>query len=569
MPHSPTATGTGDLPGAGLVPLLTTLLADLLGTEIEPDQDFFAAGGDSLTAIQLCSAAGAQGLELRLADVLVAPTVQQWADLLADRAAGDAPAAASGTAESARVPLTPTLHDFLEEFGSTRHHRNLVGVFRPLPAVGELELPAIDLAALERALARLVARRDSFRLRIRPDGAGWRQESVAAGAAVVPVERYRYEGEPADGPAYVEELASAAQRRLDLGDGPTGRVLAVESPGFTRLVLILHHLVADGLSWPLLVGELGEYYEQERAGLPVELPAAGSFADWAAAAVGRAGRPEARAEQQWWVDQPWEQAAPLPLDHPELRGSSTAAAEVFEWTELDPARTAALAEAVRRRPELTLPDVLLAALAAACDWAEGRPVLLKTVGHGRPAWPGTAPEATTGWFSTHCPLLLPTGGADSAERLAAAVAARTAVGEGGTGFGLARYLGPPEVRAELAARVSWDAAIDFNYLGTLRASAAGPFEELDEPAGRIFDPAHLVPCPIRLTSYLAEGSLVTRWMTSGPLWERSTVHRMQRRYLAALEDLAALLGAETAHPAAVADQADGADHADHDERTTS
>jgi len=55
--------------------------------------------------------------------------------------------------------------------------------------------------------------------------------------------------------------ADARRRRFDLGNGPAMRFLLVEMPGPRwRLVIVAHHIVIDGWSLPLFVGELITLY---------------------------------------------------------------------------------------------------------------------------------------------------------------------------------------------------------------------------------------------------------------------------------------------------------------------
>lgn len=65
----------------------------------------------------------------------------------------------------------------------------------------------------------------------------------------------------------LEWLADQAQGSLGLEHGPLLRAVLFELPGGEqRLLLVVHHLVVDGVSWRILLEDLQEAYRQLLAG---------------------------------------------------------------------------------------------------------------------------------------------------------------------------------------------------------------------------------------------------------------------------------------------------------------
>ncbi|MCZ7019437.1 condensation domain-containing protein, partial [Salmonella enterica] len=61
--------------------------------------------------------------------------------------------------------------------------------------------------------------------------------------------------------AELEALGEEAQRSLDLSQGPLLRaVLVGMADGSQRLLLVIHHLVVDGVSWRILLEDLQTAY---------------------------------------------------------------------------------------------------------------------------------------------------------------------------------------------------------------------------------------------------------------------------------------------------------------------
>ena len=97
-------------------------------------------------------------------------------------------------------------------------------------------------------------------------------------------------------------VAEAAQRSLDLAEGPLLRAVLVERwDGTQRLLLAIHHLVVDGVSWRILLEDLQAAYGQAVAGEPIALPeTSSSFGAWGRALQAHAASPELLAELPYW-----------------------------------------------------------------------------------------------------------------------------------------------------------------------------------------------------------------------------------------------------------------------------
>ena len=72
----------------------------------------------------------------------------------------------------------------------------------------------------------------------------------------------------------IEAAAAHAQTTLDYIEGPVWRAVYFDcgSQRPARLLLAIHHLAVDGVSWRILLEDLERSYQQERAGEPGKLP---------------------------------------------------------------------------------------------------------------------------------------------------------------------------------------------------------------------------------------------------------------------------------------------------------
>ena len=96
-----------------------------------------------------------------------------------------------------------------------------------------------------------------------------------------------------------EEAVVAARSRLNPAAGVMLSALWVAPTG--QLVVIVHHLAVDGVSWRILLEDLNIAWAQHRGGQQVVLPAGGtSFARWASLLAEHAHRPDVVEQAEAW-----------------------------------------------------------------------------------------------------------------------------------------------------------------------------------------------------------------------------------------------------------------------------
>jgi amino acid adenylation domain-containing protein/non-ribosomal peptide synthase protein (TIGR01720 family) len=492
---------------------LAAIWAEVLKVErVGIHDNFFELGGDSILSIQIVARATRAGLRLTPRDLFEHPTVAELAELAV---AGAAPAAqAEQGLVTGAVPLTPLQRRFFAAEPAEPHHFNL-------PLLLSVS-PDLDPALLARAVRHLALHHDALRLRFRRGENGWEQ-AIAGIEALPRLTHLDLTGVPAERrvPA-LEAAAAALQGSLDLGHGPLLRAaffaLAPGEPG--RLLLALHHLAVDGVSWRILLEDLETACHQLAAGEPVRLPAkTTSFKQWAE-------RLRERAETPAAPDRP---APLLPVDFPATGANTMAVARSLALT-LDAEETRALLTEVPAVYRTRINDVLLAALALACSrWSGERSVLVELEGHGRDAedLPGIDLSRTVGWLTAVEPVLIDTGDAPE-----------VAGASGAAGAGALLKSVKEQLRA--GARPALPAAeIGFNYLGQL--DLVLPEDSLFQPAvespGPAVSPRGVRPHLLDLNAGVVDGRLRTAWTWSSAVHRAETIERLAAGYQQALREI--------------------------------
>ncbi|HGP0163921.1 TPA: non-ribosomal peptide synthase/polyketide synthase [Pseudomonas aeruginosa] len=492
---------------------LAEIWQDLLGVErVGLDDNFFSLGGDSIVSIQVVSRARQAGLQLSPRDLFQHQNIRS----LALAAKAGAATAEQGPA-SGEVALAPVQRWFFERAIPNRQHWNqslLLQARQPL-----------DGDRLGRALERLQAQHDALRLRFREERGAWHQ--AYAEQAGEPLWRRQAGSEEV-----LLALCEEAQRSLDLEQGPLLRALLVDmADGSQRLLLVIHHLAVDGVSWRILLEDLQRLYADLDADLG---PRSSSYQAWSRHLHEQAG---ARLDElDYWQAQLHDAPHALPCENP--HGALENRHERKLVLTLDAERTRQLLQEAPAAYRTQVNDLLLTALArATCRWSGDASVLVQLEGHGREDL-GEAIDLsrTVGWFTSLFPLRL-TPAADLGESLKAIKEQLRGVPDKGVGYGLLRYLAGEEAATRLAALPQ--PRITFNYLGRFdrQFDGAALLVPATESAGAAQDPCAPLANWLSIEGQVYGGELSLHWSFSREMFAEATVQRLVDDYARELHAL--------------------------------
>ncbi|MER6115888.1 amino acid adenylation domain-containing protein [Streptomyces sp. NPDC001743] len=575
VPERPAATRPGGQPRTAPERVLCDVFTSVLRSpSVRTDDDFFALGGDSILSIQLVSRVREAGLAVTPRDVFVHRTPEAIAAVATPLGQTAAAPAEQGTGE---MPPTPIAAWLLERPGGTDGY-NQSGVLRtPVGADGDTLVAALQL---------LIDHHDMLRLRVSRPAAGEPVlEALPPGAVEARSRFTRIDIAGLDAEAARVAVTAAGEQargRLRPADGNVLEAVWGDAGPHSRgrLLLVVHHLAVDAVSWRILAADLARTWQtvteaadtdERRAPAPA-LPAVTTpYRAWAHLLTSQARSAAREAELPLWqgvLSTPDPQLGYRPLD-PHL---DTADGTRTLVTHLPATWAKSLLTTAPSAFHAGVDDVLLTGLAlAVCCWRaeraagpggsrpDGTPVLLDLEGHGREQIADHLDlSRTVGWFTSLYPVRLDPGPLDARDpaRFDAALVERAVkrvkeqlrtVPDHGVGYGMLRHLNPG-TRPGLATAA--EPQIGFNYLGRYAASQ-DPTDHtegadwdvlLDGGGPRSQDPDMPVHHVIDINAHtedLPDGPrLVTRWTWPSDLLKEEDVGALSEAFGRALRAIA-------------------------------
>lgn len=523
------------------------LVAEVIRTALElpddkalnADDDFLTLGGDSIAAIRTAAALRKRGLTIATRALFEARTIAGIAAAVGDAAASDAPPLAAVDSDRGATALGPVARALVDTVGADTRYCQATTIVLP------------DDADTERLTAVLTA------LQRRHPILGARLGTTAVGEPIfeIPLDAQLPEVRVADVAvdgdlgAPLREWTAVLGERIDPVAGPMWHAARVHGPTGGRLLLVIHHLVVDGVSWRILAEDLATMWTS-----PEMLGDTGtSLRAWDTSLVELAAQPRITDQLDLWANAGALPEVPVgrrPLD-PTVDRVPTVREVVVT---VDPDTLAALTTEVAPAFGCDLTDLQVAALVVAL--ADGRTdaaVSLTLERHGREEalFADADLSSTVGWFTTTYPITLDTAGSDVAASIRRVKERLGAIPDNGIGWGLLRRLNP-QTRETLAARPA--PAVSFNYMGRFvdpgaeRVAAPWlPAPEVDFLSVYAADRLQAAAVLDITTVALAEGErarLEAALRFPEGAIDRADVERIGRRWQAALTDAVDLVRRE-------------------------
>jgi phthiocerol/phenolphthiocerol synthesis type-I polyketide synthase E len=409
---------------------------------IDPDQNFFEIGGDSLIAIGIAMNATNQGLDLTPQDLYEYPTVSALAAAITARSAAGG-LADLPPSESVDPPVPPNIVGFLE------HGLRDAGCWR-VPLLLRINAE-VNVDAVQTVLTAVTNHHEALRVRIVERCGSFEQrfgdpvESVDLVELSLTGDSIRGSVEERDA---VLDVVRAQMSATDLS-GPVVRTAYVRDAqgGPCYLAISVHEMVVDGTSREILLTDIMTAFGQHLAGQQIALsPVTATWRDWSQRCATLTTHPAVLASRDYWLENATKTT--MHLADPHVTDPPGTGDLVRIGSTLRPEQTDDL-DRVRRLFQSSVEEILLGALSRSVARLHGEGVLAVTLaGDGRSVLkPDVDARRAVGPFATLYPFPLSCTGSAAATRVLEEIhSALEAVPHHGIGYGLLRYLYGPTAR---------------------------------------------------------------------------------------------------------------------------
>lgn len=435
-------------PANELQRLLVEAWSEMLGIPAGINDNFFELGGDSIKAIRISGKLFQQGYRLSVADILSCPSIEAQAACIS----ADSRQIAQ-LVEQGPVPLLPIQHAFFEHVFPERHHYNQCYMLHRDKRFEE--------AALKAVFNKIVRHHDMLRVSFHEE-----QQQVIQfvhdHVPEIPLRIVDMRGVP-DAEVKTRQIAQEVQMAMDLTCAPLLRLVLFRQDTTDQLLVCIHHLVVDEISWTILLEDINtlllQYEKKELLQLPLKTNA---YREWAVSLMTGAGQ-EALQHRYYWEQQQQLTTASWKPDY------SVAATEHDSDTleiKLDGETTGMLLTQANTAFNTRMEDLLICALGRTVHQTfQVDAYWLDRESHGRGQGEGPLDlSRTVGWFTSLCPLLLPAAASsDPADYIKTVKAQLREGSHRQLAYGQLRYLRPANEEADNALHIQ--PRIIFNYLG--------------------------------------------------------------------------------------------------------
>ncbi|MEL7005699.1 MAG: condensation domain-containing protein, partial [Bacteroidota bacterium] len=415
-------------PTSELEKTITNFCEDILGkTRVSTADSFFKLGGDSIKAIQLSSKMNTAGYRLEVADILKQPIISKLVQL-----AKPNKTVVNQEIISGEIPLTPIQHWFLDTPRKEYKHYNQAILLK-------LKQP-LNTIQLEQVAAKLQLHHDALRIIFSKVGRVWEQNNLSDDLKAEVGEYDLGTGKHAT--ERLEEITTDLQRTLDINQGPLMKMVLFHIDGEHRLLITVHHLVIDGVSWRIILQDIDMLITQLFAGDDLALPPkTSSFQSWSFLLQRYAKSQKIAAQREYWQKELSNYTPSLQRDFDSKENTvSSMASSGFK---LSNQLTTQLLTTAHNAYTSTINELLLSALVMSLNsmWISDN-ILIWLEGHGREKIDPTIDVTrTVGWFTTVFPVNFTTDKTHQWDNTIVGVKdkLRNIPGKG-LGFGVLKYL---------------------------------------------------------------------------------------------------------------------------------
>ncbi|MEX3625580.1 amino acid adenylation domain-containing protein, partial [Viridibacillus arvi] len=484
-----------EAPKTEMEKMLIEVWSKVLGvTNIGINDDFFNLGGDSIKAIQVSARVKNSGYFITLKDIFKNTTIKEMSKIVKE----NNNIIDQGLVEG-EVQLTPIQKMFFEEKGYDKNHCN--------QAVMLFKKDGFEESIIRKVFEAIVIHHDALRMEYKIVEDEIKQLNRGVHGSLFNLDVFDLSDENRTDYNNITDQCTKIQESMDINGGPLVKLGLFKTVEGDHLLIAIHHLVIDSVSWRIIFEDFGTAYNNILLGENVELPdKTTSFKEWASKQKEYGNSYNLKLEENYWLELGDVNIKELPKDNKvlqRLRKNS-----VSLTTSLEKDATEKLLKDVNKVYNTEINDILLTALAETISrWSGTDKILVNLESHGREEIIGEADiTRTIGWFTSVHPVLLEVNSNDISYDIKNIKDSLRRIPNKGVGYGILKYL--RNDRNENILSLNQKVEICFNYLGQFDEDLNdGIFELSDMNSGEVVSVERHSPYPLDISGIIERKKL--------------------------------------------------------------
>jgi len=540
---------TYDPPQNHIQEILAKVWQEVLGLEkVGINDSFFNIGGDSIKVIQISSKLRQVGLRMEIKDIFEHPTIKKLEKYIkvTDRNV-------DSTLVEGEVPLTPIQKWFFEKNFLEHHHFN--------QSVMLYRRTGFDKELLGKVFKEVVTHHDALRMVFKTDNNHIVQQNRGIDGKLFTLEIIELDNnQNLNIEVEIEKKANEIQRSIDLKEGPLVHLGLFKTNDGDHLLIVIHHLVVDGVSWRIILEDFISGYKQAERNEEITFPSkSDSFLSWAVKLYEFAESKDLLKELDFWKHLEEKNFASIFTDNDVEIDKKINKNKKSISIRFSKEQTTKLLQKVNWVYNTEINDILLTALAISIrQWGNMKDILINVETHGREQFAsGINVDRTVGWFTSQYPLLLELGNSNDLGVLIKSVKETLRkIPNKGLGYGILKYLTSLEQKGEMIFKVT--PQIGFNYLGEFKLYQEDPNAVRSNKSLNLSNDTYDSSSKITISKFSKGDSLSQEWPMLHPLelsgnvldgrlifefdyniyeYNQTTVERLAKFFYSAVEEI--------------------------------
>ena len=493
---------------------LINAICDVLNIErVSVGQNFYHLGGDSIKAILIASKLNDKGLKLRVKDILSNPVIEEMA-LCIEQSNGLA--INQGPCEGSIRPTPIVSWFFSQNFANLNHYNQ--SIF--------LELKQdIEAKKLEIILNELIRHHDSLRINYNPQIGGLfynnehldkcyniQEHDLTNLSYSLQVDRMTF---------LADELKSSFNIENDILIKACVFKLGQHEK---RLLLTAHHLVIDGVSWRIIIEDIGTMLKQINNGQRIMLLSkTHSYQEWAKGIENYRNYIMDEEKSFWKLILGKDFSLPTDYD----LGEDTVDSSRTIALQMDKDLTKSLLTKANFAYNTQPKDLLITSLLRTIKKFTGsEDIVIELEGHGRDdKFESIDVSRTVGWFTSLYPFYIKLSRDDLAGQIKEIKEEIRKIPNKGIGFGILKYL-------SVAFDENIKRYVKFNFLGDFTSKDdSSSVYLLKDQLGSDYDKRNKLNYIIDINCFIVDGKLNVLMTYSKNKFSQNTMERYVNSYI--------------------------------------